>query len=199
MRLIYYKNVKLNKKVITSTFLSNDAILAYTGLCIARSQLDKQYCLCISIEDIAHYLGFKKIKWYTLYRINKGLKNLQENNIITVDESKNKKSIRHHYKKKLFPRLENYYLYQKELYAESYIDIPISSINILMYSNEKVKECIPLLRYFIVLIGAGGYYASDRERLTHQYAGILSPEICHRYNQFLENIGIIQKNDSSDM
>ena len=63
-----------------------------------------------------------------------------------------------------------------------------------MYSNEKVKECIPLLRYFIVLIGAGGYYVSDRE-----YAGILSPEICHRYNQFLENIGIIQKDASSDM
>lgn len=68
-----------------------------------------------------------------------------------------------------------------------------------MYSNEKVKECIPLLRYFIVLIGAGGYYVSDRERLIHQYAGILSPEICHRYNQFLENIGIIQKDASSDM
>lgn len=136
--------VKLNKKVITSTFLSHDAILAYTGLCIARSQLDKQYCLCISIEDIAHYLGFKKIKWYALHRISRGLKNLQENNIITVDEPKNKKRLRHHYKEKLFPRLENYYLYEKELYAKSYIDIPISSINIFMYSNEKVKECIPL-------------------------------------------------------
>ena len=191
--------VKLNKKVITSSFLSHDAILAYTGLCIARSQLDKQYCLCISIKDIAHYLGFKKIKLYALHRISRGLKNLQENNIITGDEPKNKKRLRHHYKEKLFPRLENYYLYEKELYAKSYIDIPMSSINILMYSNEKVKECIPLLRYFIVLIGAGGYYVSDRERLTHQYAGILSPEICHRYNQFLENIGIIQKDASSDM
>ena len=198
MRLIY-GTVKLNKKVIASTFLSNDAILAYTGLCIARSQLDKQYCLCISIEDIAHYLGFKKIKWYTFHRISRGLKNLQENNIITVDEPKNKKRLRHRYKEKLFPTLENYYLYEKELYAEFYMDIPISSINILMYSNEKVKECIPLLRYFIVLIGAGGYYASNRKELTHQYTGIISPVICQRYNQFLENIGIIQKEDLSDM
>ena len=105
------------------------------------------------------------------------------------------------YKKKYITSLSKYYLYEG-IYSyeeESYIDIRISSINILMYSNEKVKECIPLLRYFIVLIGADGYYVSDRERLIHQYAGILSPEICHRYNQFLENIGIIQKDDSSDM
>ena len=30
--------VKLNKKIIASTFLSHDAVLAYTGLCIAMTQ-----------------------------------------------------------------------------------------------------------------------------------------------------------------
>ena len=188
--------VKLNKEIIASTFLSHDAILAYTGLCIAMIQLDKDYCLDISVEDIAHYLGFKKIKWYTLHRISKGLEELRYNTVVDLPILLGKD-----YKKKYITSLSKYYLYEG-IYSyeeESYIDIRISSINILMYSNEKVKECIPLLRYFIVLIGADGYSVSDRERLIHQYAGILSPEICHRYNQFLENIGIIQKDDSSDM
>ena len=61
------------------------------------------------------------------------------------------------------------------------------------------RRKIPLLRYYIVLISVGGYSAEIRRKLIHQYTGILSPEICHRYNQFLENIGIIQKDDSSDM
>lgn len=190
--------VKLNKEIIASTFLSHDAVLAYTGLCIAMIQLDKNYCLDISVEDIAHYLGFKKIKWYALHRISNGLEELRYNTVVDFTMPK---LLRQDYKKKYLTSLSKYYLYEGVyLYEEeSYIDISISSINILMYSNEKVKECIPLLRYFIVLIGAGGYYVSDRERLIHQYAGILSPEICHRYNQFLENIGIIQKDDSSDM
>lgn len=131
-----------------------------------------------------------------MHRISKGLEELRYNTVVDLPILLGKD-----YKKKYITSLSKYYLYEG-IYSyeeESYIDIPISSINILMYSNEKVKECIPLLRYFIVLIGAGGYYVSDRERLIHQYAGILSPEICHRYNQFLENIGIIQKEDSSDM
>lgn len=74
--------VKLNKEIIASTFLSHDAILAYTGLCIAMIQLDKDYCLDISVEDIAHYLGFKKIKWYTLHRISKGLEELRYNTVV---------------------------------------------------------------------------------------------------------------------
>ena len=188
--------VKLNKEIIASTFLSHDAILAYTGLCIAMIQLDKDYCLDISVEDIAHYLGFKKIKWYTLHRISKGLEELRYNTVVDLPILLGKD-----YKKKYITSLSKYYLYEG-IYSyeeESYIDIRISSINILMYSNEKVKECIPLLRYFIVLIGADGYYVSDRERLIHQYAGILSPEICHRYNRLLEAMKFIQKDDFSDM
>ena len=82
---------------------------------------------------------------------------------------------------------------------EPYVKVDTASINLLMDSDEQGRKKIPLLRYYIVLISVGGYSAEVRKKLIHQYAGILSPEICHRYNQFLENIGIIQKDDSSDM
>ena len=78
--------VKLNKKIIVSTFLSHDAVLAYTGLCIATIQLDKN-CLDISVEDIAHYLGFKKIKWYALHRISRGLEELRYNTVVVTVNS----------------------------------------------------------------------------------------------------------------
>ena len=115
--------VKLNKEIIASTFLSHDAILAYTGLCIAMIQLDKDYCLDISVEDIAHYLGFKKIKWYTLHRISKGLEELRYNTVVDLPILLGKD-----YKKKYITSLSKYYLYEG-IYSyeeESYIDIRIS-------------------------------------------------------------------------
>ena len=100
--------VKLNKEIIASTFLSHDAVLAYTGLCIATMQLDKNYCLDISVEDIAHYLGFKKIKWYALHRISRGLEELRYNTVVVTMP----KVLRQDYKKKYVTSLSKCYLYE---------------------------------------------------------------------------------------
>lgn len=68
-----------------------------------------------------------------------------------------------------------------------------------MDSDEQGRRKIPLLRYYIVLISVGGYDAKVRKKLTYKYVGslaqITSVKTCQRYNQLLESIGIILKED----
>lgn len=87
--------------------------------------------------------------------------------------------------------------------TEPYVKVDTASINLLMDSDEQGRRKIPLLRYYIVLTSVGGYSAEVRKKLTHKYVGSLAQitceMTCHRYNRLLEDMGIIQKIDSSDM
>ena len=189
MRLIK-DTVKLSNKIITSKSLSHNAVLAYTGLRMlmlrdsyVRSGLS--YDICTSSGAIAYELGIQEPDKYMFDAIKQGLMELAENQMI-----------------KSTPYVNDYIIDTYNLcldIKEPYVKVDTASINLLMDSDEQGRRKIPLLRYYIVLTSVGGYSAEVRKKLTHQYAGILSPEICHRYNQFWENIGIIQKDDSSDM
>ena len=193
MRLIK-DTVKLSTKIITSKSLSHNAILAYIGLRISmlrdsyvRSGLS--YDICTSTEAIAYELGIQEPDKYMLDAIKQGLTELSEKELI-----------------KTIPYVNGYVVDTYNLYlyiSEPYVKVDTASINLLMDSDEQGRRKIPLLRYYIVLISVGGYSTNVRKKLTHKYVGSLAQitckMTCRRYNSLLENIGIIQKEDSSDM
>lgn len=183
--------VKLNKKVITSTFLLHDAILAYTGLRMlmlrdsyVRSGLS--YDICTSSGAIAYELGIQEPDKYILDAIRQGLMELAENQMI-----------------KSTPCVNDYIIDTYNLYldiTEPYVEIDTASINLLMDLDEQGRKKIPLLRYYIVLTSVGGYSAEIRRKLTQKYiaslAQITCVRTCHRYNRLLEDMKLIQKGDS---
>lgn len=189
MRLIK-DTVKLSNKIITSKSLSHNAVLAYTGLRMlmlrdsyVRSGLS--YDIYTSSGAIAYELGIQEPDKYILDAIRQGLMELAENQMI-----------------KSTPCVNDYIINTYNLYldiTEPYVEIDTASINLLMDSDEQGRRKIPLLRYYIVLISVGGYSVQVRKKLTHKYVGSLAQitceMTCHRYNQLLESIGIIQKED----
>lgn len=189
MRLIK-DTVKLSNKIITSKSLSHNAILAYTGLRISmlRDSYVKSglsYDICTSTGAIAYELGIQKPDKYMLDAIKQGLMELSEKEII-----------------KITPYVNGYVADTYNLYldiSEPYVKVDTASINLLMDSDEQGRRKIPLLRYYIALISVGGYSAEVRKKLTHKYVGslaqITSVKTCQRYNQLLESIGIILKED----
>ena len=182
--------VKLNKEIITSKSLSHNAVLAYTGLRMlmlrdsyVRSGLS--YDICTSSGAIAYELGIQGPDKYILDAIRLGLMELAENQMI-----------------KSTPCVNDYIIDTYNLcldIKEPYVKVDTASINLLMDSDEQGRIKIPLLRYYIVLISVGGYSVQVRKKLTHKYVGSLAQitceMTCHRYNQLLESIGIIQKED----
>lgn len=188
MRLIK-DTVKLSNKIITSKSLSHNAVLAYTGLRMlmlrdsyVRSGLS--YDICTSSGAIAYELGIQEPDKYILDAIRQGLMELAENQMI-----------------KSTPCVNDYIIDTYNLcldIKEPYVKVDTASINLLMDSDEQGRK-IPLLRYYIVLTSVGGYSAEVRKKLTHKYVGSLAQitceMTCHRYNQLLESIGIIQKED----
>ena len=183
--------VKLNKEIITSKSLSHNAVLAYTGLRMlmlrdsyVRSGLS--YDICTSSGAIAYELGIQEPDKYILDAIRQGLMELSENQMI-----------------KSTPCVNDYIINTYNLYldiTEPYVEIDTASINLLMDLDEQGRKKIPLLRYYIVLTSVGGYSAEVRKKLTHKYVGSLAQitceMTCHRYNQLLESMGIIQKEDA---
>lgn len=182
--------VKLNKEIIASKSLSHNAVLAYTGLRMlmlrdsyVRSGLS--YDICTSSGAIAYELGIQEPDKYILDAIRQGLMELAENQMI-----------------KSTPCVNDYIIDTYNLcldIKEPYVKVDTASINLLMDSDEQGRRKIPLLRYYIVLISVGGYSVQVRKKLTHKYVGSLAQitceMTCHRYNQLLESIGIIQKED----
>ena len=189
MRLIK-DTVKLSSKIITSKSLSHNAVLAYTGLRMlmlrdsyVRSGLS--YDIWTSSGAIAYELGIQEPDKYVFDAIKQGLMELAENQMI-----------------KSTPCVNDYIIDTYNLYldiTEPYVEIDTASINLLMDLDEQGRKKIPLLRYYIVLTSVGGYSAEVRKKLTHKYVGSLAQitceMTCHRYNQLLESIGIIQKED----
>ena len=189
MRLIK-DTVKLSNKIITSKSLSHNAVLAYTGLRMlmlrdsyVRSGLS--YDICTSSGAIAYELGIQEPDKYMFDAIKQGLMELAENQMI-----------------KSTPCVNDYIINTYNLYldiTEPYVEIDTSSINLLMDLDEQGRKKIPLFRYYIVLTSVGGYSAEIRKKLTHKYVGSLAQitceMTCHRYNQLLESMGIIQKED----
>ena len=190
MRLIK-DTVKLSNKIITSKSLSHNAVLAYTGLrmLMLRDSYVKSglsYNICTSSGAIAYELGIQELDKYILDAIRQGLMELAENQMI-----------------KSTPCVNDYIINTYNLYldiTEPYVEIDTSSINLLMDLDEQGRKKIPLLRYYIVLTSVGGYSAEVRKKLTHKYVGSLAQitceMTCHRYNQLLESMGIIQKEDA---
>ena len=190
MRLIK-DTVKLSNKIITSKSLSHNAVLAYTGLRMlmlrdsyVRSGLS--YDICTSSGAIAYELGIQEPDKYMFDAIKQGLMELAENQMI-----------------KSTPCVNDYIINTYNLYldiTEPYVEIDTSSINLLMDLDEQGRKKIPLFRYYIVLTSVGGYSAEIRKKLTHKYVGSLAQitceMTCHRYNQLLESMGIIQKEDA---
>lgn len=189
MRLIK-DTVKLSNKIITSKSLSHNAVLAYTGLrmLMLRDSYVKSglsYDICTSSGAIAYELGIQEPDKYILDAIRQGLMELAENQMI-----------------KSTPCVNDYIIDTYNLYldiTEPYVEIDTASINLLMDLDEQGRKKIPLLRYYIVLISVSGYSVQVRKKLTHKYVGSLAQitceMTCHRYNQLLESIGIIQKED----
>ena len=189
MRLIK-DTVKLSNKIITSKSLSHNAVLAYTGLrmLMLRDSYVKSglsYNICTSSGAIAYELGIREPDKYMFDAIKQGLMELAENQMI-----------------KSTPCVNDYIINTYNLYldiTEPYVEIDTASINLLMDLDEQGRKKIPLLRYYIVLTSVGGYSAEVRKKLTHKYVGSLAQitceMTCHRYNQLLESIGIIQKED----
>ena len=189
MRLIK-DTVKLSNKIITSKSLSHNAVLAYTGLRMlmlrdsyVRSGLS--YDICTSSGAIAYELGIQEPDKYMFDAIKQGLMELSEKEII-----------------KSTPCVNDYIIDTYNLcldIKEPYVKVDTASINLLMDSDEQGRRKIPLLRYYIVLISVGGYSAEVRKKLTHKYVGSLAQitceMTCHRYNQLLESMGMIQKED----
>ena len=190
MRLIK-DTVKLSNKIITSKSLSHNAVLAYTGLRMlmlrdyyVRSGLS--YDICTSSGAIAYELGIQEPDKYILDAIRQGLMELAENQMI-----------------KSTPCVNDYIIDTYNLYldiTEPYVEIDTASINLLMDLDEQGRKKIPLLRYYIVLTSVGGYSAEIRRKLTQKYiaslAQITCEMTCHRYNQLLESMGIIQTEDA---
>lgn len=190
MRLIK-DTVKLSSKIITSKSLSHNAVLAYTGLrmLMLRDSYVKSglsYNICTSSGAIAYELGIREPDKYMFDAIKQGLMELAENQMI-----------------KSTPCVNDYIIDTYNLYldiTEPYVEIDTASINLLMDLDEQGRKKIPLLRYYIVLTSVGGYSAEVRKKLTHKYVGSLAQitceMTCHRYNQLLESMGIIQKEDA---
>ena len=190
MRLIK-DTVKLSNKIITSKSLSHNAVLAYTGLrmLMLRDSYVKSglsYNICTSSGAIAYELGIREPDKYMFDAIKQGLMELAENQMI-----------------KSTPCVNDYIINTYNLYldiTEPYVEIDTASINLLMDLDEQGRKKIPLLRYYIVLTSVGGYSAEVRKKLTHKYVGSLAQitceMTCHRYNQLLESMGIIQKEDA---
>lgn len=190
MRLIK-DTVKLSNKIITSKSLSHNAVLAYTGLRMlmlrdsyVRSGLS--YDICTSSGAIAYELGIQEPDKYMFDAIRQGLMELAENQMI-----------------KSTPCVNDYIIDTYNLcldITEPYVEIDTASINLLMDLDEQGRKKIPLLRYYIVLTSVGGYSAEIRKKLTQKYiaslAQITCEMTCHRYNQLLESMGIIQKEDA---
>ena len=190
MRLIK-DTVKLSNKIITSKSLSHNAVLAYTGLrmLMLRDSYVKSglsYNICTSSGAIAYELGIQEPDKYMFDAIKQGLMELAENQMI-----------------KSTPCVNDYIINTYNLYldiTEPYVEIDTASINLLMDLDEQGRKKIPLFRYYIVLTSVGGYSAEIRKKLTHKYVGSLAQitceMTCHRYNQLLESMGIIQKEDA---
>ena len=144
------------------------------------------YDICTSSGAIAYELGIQEPDKYILDAIKQGLMELSENQMI-----------------KSTPCVNDYIIDTYNLcldIKEPYVKVDTASINLLMDSDEQGRRKIPLLRYYIVLTSVGGYSAEVRKKLTHKYVGSLAQisceMTCHRYNQLLESMGIIQKEDA---
>ena len=144
------------------------------------------YNICTSSGAIAYELGIREPDKYMFDAIKQGLMELAENQMI-----------------KSTPCVNDYIIDTYNLcldITEPYVEIDTSSINLLMDLDEQGRKKIPLLRYYIVLTSVGGYSAEVRKKLTHKYVGSLAQitceMTCHRYNQLLESMGIIQKEDA---